>query len=88
MEKLTFKYKFKNIKTDPSKRTIKNEKLKEFFQNINGSMEFLDYYIPRQFIRFIEIDRKILENKKLVIVHTEDELKKKCQELVNKSVHY
>ena len=41
--------------------TENNENIKKICEKINGNLVLGDYYIQRQFKRFIQIDRKILD---------------------------
>ena len=55
------------------------------------SNNFKNYYMSRKLRRFIQIDRKLLEEKAndLIIVHTEDEFNEKCRRNPQiKNIHY
>ena len=79
-------------------KLIKNETRLEISSKEKSIFEeFQDYYIERQFKRFIQIDRKILnkneendQKKNFVIVHTEKDFEEKCLEWpkTQKSIHY
>jgi hypothetical protein len=64
----------------------------EFLKRENKSNfeESKNYYIQRKLRRFIQIDRKILEKKNLIIVHSEDEFNLKCQgnNQEDRSIHF
>jgi ankyrin repeat protein len=66
----------------------------EYLKRENKSKNFeqiKNYYMPRKLRRFIQIDRKILEqkNNNLIIVHTDEDFNEKCrQNSREKIVHY
>ena len=63
---------------------LKRENKSNFEQSKN-------YYIQRELKRFIQIDRKVMDEKEnnFLIVHSEEEFKEKCSKYPEeKSVHY
>jgi ankyrin repeat protein len=66
----------------------------EYLKRENKSKNFeqiKNYYMPRKLRRFIQIDRKILEqkNNNLIIVHTDEDFNEECrQNPKEKNIHY
>jgi ankyrin repeat protein len=58
-------------------------------ENQSKYEEYKNYYIKRKLKRFIQIDRKIMDDKEetFLIVNSEDEFKEKCS-TEKKSIHY
>ena len=82
----------KHLKAYQLKKLIKNKTDLEISPKEESSLEdFTNYYIQRQLKRYIQIDRKILENNNnndFVIVLSEEEFQEKCQQKLEKSIHY
>ena len=81
---------FGSLRFEVLEKLIRNETDIEFQSEIKSNVaeSFIDYYIPRQFKRFIQIDRKSLNLgvKDFLIVDTEHDFEEKCQQRSRKKI--
>ena len=83
---------FSFLTNENLEKFIKDESDLEISRKVESNFDELsEYYMPRQFKRYIQIDRQLLENdkeKKFKIVFTKEEFEKECHEQPQRSIHF